>query len=105
MALDWTILLLVVSALVTNIHHLLQRTRAPATNGDQGRELHCIPKADKATVSAQQETVEVEFPTMAWKMANLVKDQGESSKNYIPIDGPKARDKFMCWLSALSPGW
>ena len=56
-------------------------------------------------MSAQPETVEAESPTMAWKMANLVKDQGESSKNYIPIDGPRVRDKFTCWLSALSPGW
>ena len=45
-------------------------------------------------MSVQPEAVEVESPTMAWKMANLIKDQGESSKNYIPIDGPKARDKF-----------
>ena len=104
-ALDWTFLLLVVSALVTNIHRLMQHTHAPATNGDQGRELQGVLKADRATVSRQQETVEAESPTMAWKMANLVKDQGESSKNYIPIDGPKARDKFMHWLSALSPGW
>ena len=56
-------------------------------------------------MSAQPETVEAESPTMAWKMANLAKDQEESSKNYIPIDGPRARDKFAHWLSALSPGW
>ena len=56
-------------------------------------------------MSAQPETVEAESPTMAWKMANLVKDQGESSKNYIPIDGAKARDKFTHRISALSPGW
>ena len=31
-ALDWTLLLLVVSELGTNIHRLMQRTRAPATN-------------------------------------------------------------------------
>ena len=90
MALDWILLLLEVSVLVTNIHCLMQRTRAPATIGYQGRGLHGVPKADGATVSAQPETVEAESPTMAWKMANLVKDQGESSKNYIPIDGPKA---------------
>ena len=104
-ALDWTLLLLVVSALVTNIHHLMQRTRAPATNGDQGRELQGVLKADRATVSTQQETVEAESPTMAWKMANLIKDQEESFKNYIPIDGTKDRNKFMRWLSALSSGW
>ena len=103
-ALDWTLLLLVVSVLVTNIHHLMQRTHTPATIGDRGRELQGIPKADGATVSMQPEAVEVESPTMAWKMANLVKDQGESSKNYIPIDGPKAQDKFTRWLSTLSPG-
>ena len=32
MALDWTLLLLVVSALVTNIHRLMQCTRDPATH-------------------------------------------------------------------------
>ena len=89
-ALDWTLLLLVVSALVTNIHRLMQRTRAPATIGNQGKELQGIPKADGATVSMQPETVEAESPTMTWKMVNLIKDQGESFKNYIPIDGPKA---------------
>ena len=104
-ALDWMLLLLVVSALVTNSHHLMQCTCAPATIGNQGRELQGIPKANGPTVSTQPETVEAESPTMAWKMANLVKDQGESSKNYIPIDGPRARDKFTRWLSALSPGW
>ena len=104
-ALDWTLLLLVVSALVTDIHRLMQCTRAPTTTGDQGRELQGIPKANRATVPTQQETVEVWSPTMTWKMANLVKDQGESSKNYIPIDGPKARDKFTHWISTLSPGW
>ena len=56
-------------------------------------------------MSAQPETMGVESPTMAWKMVKLIKDQGESSKNYIPIDGPRARDKFAHWLSALSPGW
>ena len=28
----------------------------------------------------QPETVEAESPTMAWKMANLIKDQGELSE-------------------------
>ena len=56
-------------------------------------------------MSTQPETVQAESPTMAWKMANLIKDQGASSRNYIAIDGPRARDKFTCWLSALSPGW
>ena len=83
----------------------MQCTRAPATDGERGRELQDILKADRATVSVQQETVKAESPTMTWKMANLDKDQGELSKNYIPIDGPKARDKFMRWLSALSPSW
>ena len=78
-ALDWTLLLLVVSGLVTNIHHLMQRTRAPATIGNQGRELQGIPMANRATVSVQPETVGAESPSMAWKMANLVKNQGESS--------------------------
>ena len=87
-ALDWTLLLLVVSALVTIVHRLMERTRAPTTIGDQGRELQGIPKANRATVSTQPEAVEAESPTMVWKMANLFKDQGESSKNYIPIDGP-----------------
>lgn len=82
----------------------MQHTRAPTTISNQCREVKGILKANGATVSAQPETVEVESPTMAWKMVNLIKDQGESSKNYIPIDGPKARDKFTRWLSALSPG-
>ena len=76
--------------MITNIYRLMQHTRAPATIGDQGRELQGVPKANGATVSMKLDTVEAESPTMAWKMANLVKDQGESSKNYIAIDGPKA---------------
>ena len=83
----------------------MQCTCTPATIGDQGRELQSIPKANSATVSTQPETMEAESPAMAWKMVNLVKDQGELLKNYIPIDGPRARDKFTHWLSTLSPGW
>ena len=90
MALDWTLHLLVVSTLGTNAHRLMQCTRASATNGDQGRELQSIPQAGGAAVPAQPETVEAESPTVTWKMANLSKDQGELSKNYIPIDGLKA---------------
>ena len=89
-ALGWTLILLVVSALGTYIHCLVQRTRAPTTIGDQGRELHGVLQANGATVSTQPETVEAESPMMAWKTVNLVKDQGESSKNYIPIDSPRA---------------
>ena len=53
----------------------------------------------------QLETVEVESPTMALKMANLITDQGELSKSYMPIDGPRAQDSFTHWLSTLSPEW
>ena len=74
-ALDWTILLLVVSALGTNIHHLMQCICTPATIGDQGRELQGVLKANGATVSMRPETVEAESPTMAWKMAKLIKEQ------------------------------
>ena len=105
MALNWTLLLLVVSSLGTYIHCLVQRTHAPATISNQGRQDQGIPWANGAAVPAQPETVEAESPTMTWKMVNLVKDQGESSKNYIPIDGPKAGDKFTRWLATLSPGW
>ena len=72
--LDWMLLLLVVSVLVNNIYRLMQRTCAPATIGNQGRELQGVLKANGATVSVQPETVEAESPTMAWKMANLIKD-------------------------------
>ena len=78
MALDWTLLLLVVSALGTYSYRLMQCTHAPATIGDQGRELQGIPQASRAAVPAQPENAETESPTMAWKMANLIKEQGES---------------------------
>ena len=105
MPLDWTIILLVISALGTNIHRLMQCTCPPTTIGNQGRDLQGIPLVSGAAVPAQPETVEAESPTMAWKMANLANDQVESPKNYIPIDGLNAQDKFTRWLSALSPGW
>ena len=70
MALDWTLILLVISMLGTNIHHLMQCIHAPTIIGDQGRDLQGVPWAGRAATPAQPQTVEAESPTMAWKMAN-----------------------------------
>ena len=72
----------------------MQCTHDPATIGNQGRERQGVPWSSGAVVPAQSETVEVESPTVAWNIANLTKDHGELLKIYIPIDGPKAQDKF-----------